>query len=131
MSISSVYDYNVLLTEVTEAVIDKANEFYRKVKNGTVTIFDKIRIILLYKYLAFLENSDVYEEFVLAKTTYVVGDFVSSSTERYLCVKDSPGSISLSNREYWVQYPTFTYNYNNIIDTLNNINRICGTNFII
>lgn len=134
MNISSVSDYNVLLDNLTYSLVDKANQVSKKYTQGTINIFDKMRFLLLVRYIKLLDSEAVFEAHDIA-SDYLKGNFVVDDTgDFFVCIKDitnQPGMIALSDREYWNTHLTFTYDYTSIDTALKNINRICGTNYTI
>lgn len=132
MPISSLANYKTLQSDLKEAIRDKAISLYRKYENGNVNIFDRLRFWLLYKYVKYVVNVQVYED---AKEIgpYVVGDIVNTVVGFHMCMRDgaTPYGFIGYTPSFWSEVPEFTYDYDKIIDYLNKINRICGTNFTI
>jgi len=129
MPISSVPDYNTLKASIITTVASQAEILYNKYSNGVVTAYDKLRFLLLIRYVNYVYDLDVYETYDVL-VDYVIGDFVVDSGDYFKCIKTLtvPG-IATSDRTYWSPNVSFTYDYDTILDYLNKINRICGTNF--
>jgi len=134
MTISSVSDYNELLVNLSYSLIDKATVISKKYAQGTINIFDKMRFLLLTRYIKHLYDEAVFESHDIS-SDYAKDDFVvDGSGNFYICLKDiinNPGMIPVTNTTYWNPHLQFTYDYTAIDTSLQHINRLCGTNYSI
>lgn len=131
MSLINITEWNDLLDDLDDALKVKSEELTGRYVIGTINIFDRVRYMLLVRYIKRLRNTDMYQAFVALTNSWKVGNFAVYNDLYYKCIQDADGSIAITSLEHFSPHPSFTYDYDTIVTILGKINRICGTNFTI